>query len=201
MPATSKVCFSARRAKLRQLRLTGENGTSLVEYAFVLILFLTVLFGISGFGHALFVYHYLNESAKEGTRYAAVRGYTCGDDSSCTSTNSASGSAGPATTTDIQDYVTSIAPPSIESSKLVVSPTWTAPAGSPDVCTKQVPKSDGSGTLIGPFNNYPGCTISVQVSYPYNFTFPLLPSVTTTTAPCTAAGLCMSSESEMVISH
>jgi hypothetical protein len=49
--------------------------------------------------------------------------------------------------------------------------------------------------------NYPGCTAQVQVAYPYNFIFPLIPTVGTTTAPCTQAGYCMSSTSDMIIVH
>jgi len=172
--------------------LRSERGASLVEYAFILILFLTLIFGIGGFGHALFVYHYVNEAAKEATRYAAVRGRTCGDDSSCTSANSASGTAGPTqdTSTDIQAYVASITPQSIDSTSVTVTPTWLAPTGSPPVCTAAV-TGVVVGTTVGPYSDYPGCTVSVQVSYPYNFVFPFVH-----TNPIN-----LSSTSEMVISH
>jgi hypothetical protein len=44
---------------------------------------------------------------------------------------------------------------------------------------------------VGPFDNYPGCTVEVQVSYKFNFIFPLV-----RTTPVT-----LSSSSEMVIVH
>src|ERR1700722_13067529 len=94
-------------------RRPRERGASLVEYAFVVILFFSLIFGISGFGHALFVYHHLNNAAKEATRYAAVRGLTCSNDGSCLTTNSASGITGPTTVADVRAYVQSITPPSI----------------------------------------------------------------------------------------
>jgi Flp pilus assembly protein TadG len=177
-------------------RCRGQRGASLVEYAFVVILFFTVIFGISGFGHALFVYHHLNNAAKEATRYAAVRGLTCSNDSSCLATNSASGISGPTTVADVQAYVQSITPQNIDSSQLTILPcgvtgTVCSPAvtGAPDACNTAATA------------NKPGCTAQVQVAYAYNFIFPLIPAVTTTTSPCTQPGFCMSSTSDMIIVH
>ncbi len=183
----------------------GQRGASLVEYAFVVILFLTLIFGISGFGHALFVYHHLNNAAKEGTRYAAVRGYACSNDSSCVASNSASGIAGPTTTADVQAYVQSITPVSIDSTKLTitvcgVSGASACAASGPAVCTTDITDSGGN-VIQAKEADYPGCTVSVQVAYAYNFIFPLIPATASTTAPCTIAGYCMSSTSEMVIVH
>jgi Flp pilus assembly protein TadG len=164
-----------------------------VEYAFVLIVFLTLLFGIGGFGHALFVYHHLNHAAKEGTRYAAVRGSTCSSDGSCVASNSATGITGPTTIADVTAYVTSLTPRSIDSTQLTVtvcgvSDSATACTAStsngPQNCTAAV------GTLpITP--NYPGCTVEVTVKYSYNFIFPFVH----TTA------VSMSSTSDMIIVH
>jgi len=199
--------FSDFRIPVRSVapcRRRNQRGASLVEYAFVVILFCTVVFGISGFGHALFVYHHLNNAAKEATRYAAVRGSTCNvtpsvTESSCTAANSASGISGPTTIADVEAYVASITPPSIDSTQFTYSicgvlSSAACAASGPEVCTTAV------GALPAT-PNYPGCTVSVQVSYPYSFIFPLLPSLTTTTAPCTKAGLCLSSESQMIIVH
>ena len=80
-------------------------------------------------------------------------------------------------------------PPSLESSKATATATFTAPAGSPDVCTVTI--KDKTGANYGPFSNYPGCTISVRLDYTYNFVFPLI-----STAPIN-----MSSTSQMIIVH
>jgi Flp pilus assembly protein TadG len=185
-------------------RRRDERGASLVEYAFVLILFLTVIFGISGFGHALFVYHHINNAAKEATRYAAVRGSTCNvtpsaAESSCTTSNSASSISGPTTIADVKAFVASITPQSIDSTQFTysicgVSDSAACASSGPEICTKKV------GSLPATAD-YPGCTVSVQIAYVYTFAFPLLPSVTTKTSPCTTAGLCLSSQSEMIIVH
>jgi Flp pilus assembly protein TadG len=178
-------------------RCRNQRGASLVEYAFVVILFFTLIFGISSFGHALFIYHHLNNAAKEATRYAAVRGLTCSNDNSCLATNSASGTAGPTTVADVQAYVQSITPPSIDSTQLKIlvcgvtsTPCSPAVTGAPDFCSTAATA------------NKPECTAQVQVAYAYTFIFPFLPtSGTTPTAPCTQQGWCLSSTSDMIIVH
>jgi Flp pilus assembly protein TadG len=180
-------------------RRNGQSGATLVEYAFIFMIFLALLFGIGGFGHALFVYHFLNEAAKEATRYAAVRGSTCySGDKSCVVSNSASGVQGPTTSADILAYVQSLTPQSVDSSKVVVPTT-----GALTLCGVQGLSScaDSIPTDCPTTPNKPGCTVAVTVAYSYNFIFPLLPSSSTTTYPCTTAGICLSSTSEMVIAH
>jgi Flp pilus assembly protein TadG len=170
-------------------KLRRQKGAALVEYAFIAILFLSLLFGISGFGHALYVYHHLNEAAKEATRYAAVRGLNCSVDSSCVASNSASGTAGPTTQSDVQAYVLSITPPAIDTSQLTTTATWPGP-DSPPICFHDITVPSGVVVTKVP-NNSPGCTVQVQIQYVYTFMFPLVQSTSTT----------MSSSSEMVILH
>jgi len=169
-------------------RRVGERGAALVEYAFVLILFLSLLFGISGFGHAIYVYHHLNNAAKEATRYAAVRGSTCSDDSSCIATNSASGIVGPTTVADVKAYVASLTPQSIDSSYITANMTVCGVVNtkcSPAITTAPaICNADATA-------NQPGCPVQVTVNYSYDFIFPLL-----RTAPVS-----MSSTSDMIIAH
>jgi len=198
--AHSRFTLGASAPRLSRSR--RQTGASLVEYAFVALVFLSLIFGVSGFGHALFAYHYLNEVAKEATRYAAVRGLNCTKDQdggSCHASNSASGTAGPTTPSDIQAYVASITPQSIDSSKVIATATWPGPS-SPPLCFHDVTLASGTVVPKVP-NNNPGCTVAITVSYPYNLNFPLLPVTTATTAPCTSSGFCLNSTSEMVIAH
>jgi Flp pilus assembly protein TadG len=152
-----------------------ERGSALVEFAFVCIIFLTLLFGITGFGHALYAYHFVSNAAREGSRWAAVNGKTCAGDASCTA---------PATSTDIQNYVKTIIPQGVDATKVTITPSWPVKSGSPQICSAAV------GGL-GPFANYPGCTVEVQVQYTFNMIFPLV-----STGPLT-----FSSSSDMVIVH
>jgi Flp pilus assembly protein TadG len=192
------------RPRYAGVRRRSDEGAVLVEYAFVFIMFLTLIFGISAFGHALFVYHSIDHVVREATRYAAVRGYTCGNDSSCTTTNSASGINGQTNTADVEAFVASITPQSVDSSKFTYNICGVSDSGvcaaSPTICSSAV--LDANGNSIGPWPaGYPGCTVSVQVGYPYTFIFPFLPNLTTTTAPCTQPGVCLSSKSQMIIVH
>lgn len=149
MLGTLTSCLPARCAARGLPRLKGEDGNSLVEFALVLILFMTMLFGIAGFGHALFAYHFVSHAAREASRWAAVNGSTCATDSSCSA---------PAGISDIQNYVKNMAPMGINSSQVTTTPSW--PGTGPTVC----------GTTI----NAPGCTVVVQVSYNFSFIFPLI---------------------------
>jgi len=174
--------FPAGCAPRALRRQKAEDGSTLVEFAIIFIMFMTMILGIAGFGHALYAYHFVNHAAKEASRWAAVNGSTCNADNSCNGT--APMNNGPANATDIQAFVTKITPLGIDSSKVTVTTTWPTVTGSPQICSTAV-----GG--VGPTINYPGCTVQVTVSYPFTFIFPLLP-----TNPLT-----LSSTSEMVIAH
>lgn len=175
----------------------SERGSGLVEYGFIVVIFLSLMFGISGFGHALFVYHHLNNAAKEATRWAAVNGHNCNVDFSCNGT--APMNNGPAKLADVLNYVKGITPNGIDPTKITISTATTPPtcgladtaacaASTADVCTLG---PSASGVAGSPYPNYPGCTVQVTVRYTYNFIVPLVH-----TAPIT-----MSSTSDMVIVH
>lgn len=191
------ICSESRlRARSDAARpKPGERGSGMVEYAFVVIIFLSLMFGVSGFGHALFVYHHLNSAAKEAARWAAVNGHLCGTlgDNSCNGT--APMNNGPAKLADVLNYVKGITPTGIDPNKITISTATTPPtcglsdtpacaASGPEICTVAVGGA-------GPFANYPGCTVQVTVQYSYNFIVPLVH-----TAP-----ILMSSTSDMVIAH
>ena len=72
--------------------LREERGAVLVEFAFSSIILLTTLFGIIGFGLAIFQYNIVSNLAQEGARWASVRGGSVST---------------PATNGDVQTYVQS----------------------------------------------------------------------------------------------
>ena len=170
-------------SKTLKLCRRGEKGSTLIEFALTLIFFLLMMFGVLDFARALYAYHFVSNAAREATRWAAVNGETCADDGSCNGT--APMNNGQASASDIQTYVTNITPPGIDPTKVTTTPTWTAPTGSPNICTAAV---TGLG---GPYKNYPGCTVEVEVQYNFNFVAPIISTATIT----------MSSTSEMVIAH
>jgi Flp pilus assembly protein TadG len=191
--------FLATFVIARSRRYDRERGAALVEYAFGILIFSALTFGINGFGHALYAYHFANNSAKEASRWAAVNGHTCSADNSCNGT--APMNNGPVSSTDVDNFVKNHASQGINTTKIAttacgLSDTPACPDSTPSVCTTAVPGIAGS-----PFPNYPSCTVRVTVGYAYQFIFPLLPTNTTITAPCTTAGFCLSSASELVIAH
>jgi Flp pilus assembly protein TadG len=152
-------------AKRRRGGVLGEEGSALVEFALVLILALTFLFGIMDFSRFLYTYHFLSEVAREGTRYAMVRGSSWGS-TACASTITFSCNA---TAANVISYVQGLTPPGITASSLTVLPTWPGTlAGAATACTNGA--------------HSPGCLVQVQVSYPYKFLFPFLPQSTWTIA-------------------
>jgi len=161
--------------------LANDQGSSLVEYAIVFVVFMSMLLGIGSFGQALYVYHFLSHEAREATRWAAVNGSTCASDVSC---------AQPAQPADIQSYVTSRVPMGIDASKVAVNENGLAFWPSTACGNTPTPGCCGTAADNGAVNA-PGCTVQVKVSYPLTFLFPLAPSGTWK----------LSSTSEMVIAH
>jgi len=176
-------------------KLKRDEGSTLVEFALVFMLLMTMMLGIVDFGRALYTYHFVSNAARTAARWAIVNGNSCTNDGSCTAPVScSSGSCTPCTsgcaaasTADVQNYVTMLAQvANINTSStgcggsacLVTTPTWN-PAGS------------NGPTICSTTNNAQGCTVEVQVSYNFNFLVPFVHRGTVT----------MSSTSEMIIAH
>lgn len=97
-------------------RFRSERGSTMVEGALCLMVFLMMIFGIMDFGRAVFAYNSISWAAREGARYAMVRGSSSGHQ---------------ATATDVKNYVLSRTVGMV-SSDIGVSTTWNpdASAGS-----------------------------------------------------------------------
>jgi TadE-like protein len=161
-------------------RRPSESGSTMVEFALTITLFLVMLFGIVDFGRAMYTYHFLSNAARDATRWAAVNGATCNNDGSCNGTGGMN--SGPATQADVLNYVKGITPPGIDSTKIIV------PAGG--ACGL----AGGSKCAGSPTNctlNQPGCLVQIKLSYPFGFLVPLVHK----------SAITLSSTSEMVISH
>jgi len=52
--------------------VSNERGTTLVEFAIALTVFLTSMFGVIEFGRALWVHNALTDAARRGARYATL---------------------------------------------------------------------------------------------------------------------------------
>ncbi len=82
----------------------GQRGNAAVETAFVAILFVMLLFGVVGFGRVIWAHAWVSHAAREGSRYASVRGKVCGNSTQASAMNC------PASATSITQYLKDSAP-------------------------------------------------------------------------------------------
>jgi len=168
MQSTSRAF---RTGRIEYRRLAGEEGGTIAEFALSSIILIAVVFGIYETSCAFYSYSYVSDAARQGTRYAIVRG------SACTGFPECSGTPVGATSAQVQSYVKSIGYPEISPNNLTVTTTWPSTGSA---CTP----------IISPCNN-PGNLVKVVVSYRFPLNIPFFPATT----------INMSSTSEMVISQ
>jgi Flp pilus assembly protein TadG len=140
----------------------SEEGSAIMETAMSSIILLTFMFGVIETGFALYSYHFVSEAAREGSRYAMVRGSSAG--SACANYSS---SACQASTLDIQNYVKNLGFPGIDPGQMTVTVTN---AGYP------------AGVVCSPSAscNNPGNMVTVKVDYSFPLTVPFVPAHTYT---------------------
>ena len=125
----------------------------MVEMALSMIILLTILFGLIEICLALYTYHFVSDAAREGTRFAIVRGSAC----------SAPGFECKATAAQIQTYVRNLGFPGIIPSAMTVTTTWSAyPVG-------------GTCCPSAACNN-PGNLATVTVKYNFPLSIPFIKS-------------------------
>jgi Flp pilus assembly protein TadG len=150
---------------------TSQRGSSLPETAIVMAALLALMFGIIDFGRATYTYAFVAQLARQGARWAMVRG------SSCTALEHCNASR-----TDVQNYVQSL------SQGATIASNITVPVNN-GLVFSNCPAGSAA-------NNAPGCTVSVTVQYPFTFMLPYMPKNGGGLMQIT-----MSSTSQMVISQ
>ena len=152
-------------AVVRQPRAVDrEEGSAIVEMAVCIPALLLVIVGMMKMCLAVYSYHYTSEAAREGARYAIVRGYGASTahtacvnyESSCV-----------ASTDNIGSYVKALGYPALIPANMTVTTAW---AGFPTgvVCTPNpAPNCNNVGNLV---------TVTVQYSFPLSI--PFLPTRT-----------------------
>jgi Flp pilus assembly protein TadG len=138
----------------------SEEGSAIMETAMSSIILLTFMFGVIETGFAFYSYHFISEAAREGSRYAMVRGSSAG--SACATYSS---SACQASTSDIQNYVKNLGFPGIDPGQITVT---VANAGYP------------AGVVCSPSAscNNPGNMVTVKVDYSFPLVVPFIPAHT-----------------------
>lgn len=140
--------------------LREERGSSLVEIAVSISLLLSILFGIIEFSLALYTFHYVSDAAREGCRYAIVRGSQCTGFTDC-------GIDG----AGIQAYVQGLGYPFIDAAnRMTVSTTWYTAnwntGTTPPTTTWAICGTTPTGC------NLPGNQVEVKVTYNFALNIP-----------------------------
>ncbi len=154
--------------KIRR-RVRDRRGSVIVEFALATSVLFALIIGILSMCLALYSYHFTAEAARQGARYAIVRG------SSCATYGNFTSNCPVTTSSQIQTYVQSLNFPGITSSNIAVTATWPTTGL---ICTP-------SAT---PCNN-PGNVVKVKVSYQLPLAIPFV----------SPSNLTMTSTSQMVI--
>jgi Flp pilus assembly protein TadG len=142
-----------RRRLLRGLR-AGDSGATLIEFAIGLSVLLTGVFTLMEICLMFYTYATIDECAREGARYAIVRGSSC-----LTNGTSGAGASCTASASAINSYVSNLGYPNTAGGTMSVNTTFS---------------SDGTTfTTIG--NNDPNDMVRVQVSYVFPVKLPFVP--------------------------
>ena len=142
-----------------------DDGAAAVEMAVSMTALMMVVIGLMKICLAVYSYHYTSEAAREGVRWAIVRGSTCGTTYT---------TACPASTDDIAAYIKTLGYPALNPSNMTVTTSY---AGFP------------TGVSCTPSStcNNAGNMITITVQYAYPLSIPFMSSRTLTMTSTAAA--------------
>jgi Flp pilus assembly protein TadG len=161
---------------------SSTRGSTVVEFAVVLTVLLTMVFGIIDFGRAVYSYHFVSNAAREATRFASVRGNpscktprtfpteTCPTDATSVSNYVNCPSGTPGCPTPGMDHTGIYIDPAAANNAagyLNVATTWTGKKGD------GVASCTTGSTSAQPTKDV-GCQVIVTVQYNYGFSLPYL---------------------------
>jgi Flp pilus assembly protein TadG len=145
------------KADQRHRSVRSDEGSNVVEMAVVSSVLFAMLFGIIELSLALYTYNYVSDAAREGTRYAIVRGSSCSVLTNCNVTSA-----------QIQTYVQQLGYPGINAANTTATATWLSPSSSTPV----------TWTACGSTCNTPGDAVQVRVTYSFLLSVPFVPGRT-----------------------
>lgn len=155
--------FSAVGSRARR-GLRDDAGSTLVETAISTSIVLMLLFAVFDFSLGFYTYHYVSDAAREGSRWAMVRGGT-----SCANTPNLTDCG--ATKDEVAAYVKSLGYPGIDSATYMTVDVSTGAAGNSTA-------SDGTSTTVWTTTsndmtyNAPGDQVTVTVNYAFPLNVP-----------------------------
>jgi Flp pilus assembly protein TadG len=142
--------------------LEREEGSAAIEMAVSMTALLLVIIGMMKMCLAVYSYHYTSEAAREGARYAIVRGYGASTShTACVAYESGC----VASSDNISSYVKALGYPALVPANMTVTTTW---AGFPTgvTCTPST-TCNNAGNLV-----------TVKVQYSFSLSIPFLPART-----------------------
>jgi Flp pilus assembly protein TadG len=131
-----------------------DSGQTIIEFAITLSVLLTAVFTLIELCLVFYTSSTISECAREGTRYAIVRGSTC-----LTNGTSGAGASCTASASAINSYVSSLGYPNAGGGTMTVSTTYS---------------SDGV-TFTPTGSNAPNSIVRVNISYNFPIRLPLVP--------------------------
>jgi Flp pilus assembly protein TadG len=148
------VAGPAGSTKEHRRGICAEEGATLVEFAISCSVLLMMLLGIIQVSLLVYTYDFVSEAARDGARYAIVRGSKCIGFPDCN-----------ATSTQIQAHIQTLNFPAINTSNLTATAVWCQAAAAPpnmvwSTCTATTPKIQGNAVKV-----------TVQYPFPLNIPF------------------------------
>ena len=158
----------ARAVKQFRRHLLSGAGGAVLEVALSSSVLFAMFFGVFQTSLASYTYHYVSDAARQGARYAIVRGST-----SCINTPNLSNCNASANT--IGNYVKNLGYPGIDATaNMTVTTTWlTATTDTSTGATLTTWATCSSGTC-----NAPGNMVNVAVTYAFPLSIPFVPART-----------------------
>lgn len=150
----------------------GQEGSAALEMALSMTALLMVIVGAMKMCLAVYSYHYTSEAAREGVRYAIVRGYGASTShTACAQYENLCVASGD----NIASYIKALGYPALTPANMTVTTTW---AGFPTgvTCTPSA-TCNNQGNMV---------TIQVQYAFPLSIPFRTSKTLTMTS---TAAGI------------
>jgi len=163
--------LSWRKCKGLRGRWRREEGSVLVEFTVSCLVLIPVFFGFIVTCLAFYTYNFVADAAREGSRYAMVRGGTCKGLPDCGFTTSAT----------IQNYLRSLGYPGLNANNLTATVSWSRASST----------TPTTWTACGGACNQPGNQVQVIVRYNFPVGIPFI----------SPTALSISSVSSMVIAQ
>jgi len=184
---------------MNRLRLKNEEGSSIVEFAIVGSVLLTVMIGVVQVSFAFYVFNYVSDAARIATRYAVVRGPdSCSLDTvadpNCNMNPTKITSTTDDTKNPLMAYLVSQGYPGINPANMSVSATWLIASQNGSGATTWATTPTCATTNLdadGLYCNAVGNAVKVVVTYNFPLNVPFWKSAT----------IPVSSTSQMVISE